>query len=338
MNQSTSLFLQLCDKYYLSNPIKDSIDIADPALDSTFKYLFIKNPEILRNMLNSILFPEESKIYKLIIIDKEISFPDQKFNKGTIRSDIACKAYIDNNEIIVGIEIQIGYNSNFTQRLFKYQTGLSYINNYKQTLILGLFINAKKIPEFSSDTKPIKSQNGKSTIIDLFDIIEIDLQEEINKIISGKDIIINNKKLGVFGKEWIKLLGIRKWGNIMCGKYSLPKVTNLSSNPCFNKAIEVLSLIPREIFNRDYINEDDYMDMVIENEKEKMRIVYGLTIKHTFEMFQHSEEQYLLNLLKNYTFKVSQVDSVVLDEIGEGKTSKYYAFLLFLKNNDILID
>ena len=255
-----SLFLKIEGSYYYDKYKNDYIffasgedqyidkeitQIVDPAYDSTFKFLFAKkNIDILLNMINSIFFPD-STVFEIEILDKEIPFPSKKFNKNTIRSDLVCEAKLKHDNIIMGIEIQIGYYDNFTERLFKYQTGLSYMNSYKKTWTIGLFINANKSPENSSTSKLRKIKEESSETLDFCNIIEIDLEEQINKIKEGKEIRINNKLIGVHGKEWIKLLGLRLWCDHYGEKYILPKNLILSDNSYFNRANLFNGIIPQ---------------------------------------------------------------------------------------------
>ena len=94
--------------------------IVDPAIDSTFKYLFAENnTNLLENFLNSLFFPNFPRLSDIVIINNEIVKFDQLRNKGTIRCDLACKAKYNNENVIIGIEIQIGKYRDFTYRLLK---------------------------------------------------------------------------------------------------------------------------------------------------------------------------------------------------------------------------
>ena len=164
------IFLKLSHKYhYLSaseehvfGSINDSehyrtnevIQLADPSIDATFKFLFTDHqPKILENMLNSIFFPNAPQLEDLKILNNEVSKPDQKQNKGTIRSDIACKAKFNGKTIIIGIEMQIGSYFNFAQKLHKYNIGLCYKYNFYPSWTEGLFINIENEPKYSSYIK-----------------------------------------------------------------------------------------------------------------------------------------------------------------------------------------
>ena len=104
------------DKEYEDNII---YEINDPAIDSTFKYLFAQtNTKLLGDMLNSILFPDSPKLKNIEILNNEIVKPFQPHDKGTIRSDIACKAKLGSENIVIGIEMQLGIYGDFTRKLY----------------------------------------------------------------------------------------------------------------------------------------------------------------------------------------------------------------------------
>ena len=90
----------------------------------------------------------------------EINKPGQKKNKGTIRADIGCSAKYKKEEIIIGIEMQLGNNEdNFTERLLNYNAGLRLRNDLLKTWTIGLLIKANKnVEDDSSKTKLNKAQ------------------------------------------------------------------------------------------------------------------------------------------------------------------------------------
>lgn len=298
------------DPYLTSSLIK----LVDPSIDSTFKYLFNNpNTEKLENMLNSILFPDFPKLSNIEIINTEIEKPGHKHNKGTIRADLACSAFLENDSVIIlGIEIQIGIYGDFSKRLLNYNKGLSFKNDYKKTWTIGLFINMTKKPINSRSIKLVETQNGQKTELNDLKIIEIDLSEEIRKINNGEEIFIDGKKLGNYGKEWIKLLGLRTWCSQKLDRYILPNNFLLSTNNLFNEAIDVLSKVPDEIINSSLSLDNDIKNYLYELQKEKEEgIIEGkieTLIKSSFNLFRNKvEDNIIREILDDEKFKQEKV-------------------------------
>ena len=245
----------------------------DPAIDSTFKYLF-QDVKMLEDMLNSLLFPECPQLSVEAILDKEIVRPNELYCKGTIRSDLVCKARLNGETIIFGIEMQIGVDGDFSKRLFQYSVGLSNKYKYENSWMNAFFINTNKQPKYSKSIKLMENKNGEENELDFIKIIEIDLREEIKKINNDEDVFINGKKLDKKGKEWLKLLGLRTWCPREDEQFILPKGYILSSNSFLNQAIETLEDMPVFIgidalnFERDKKKYDKKIeDMVKKGEK-----------------------------------------------------------------------
>lgn len=289
MNSAQEIFLKLSPKcdifsdskeyHFYSNQdneiykTKNIYRPYDPAIDSTFKYLF-QDVKMLEDMLNSLLFPESPQLSVEAILDKEIVRPNELYCKGTIRSDLVCKARLNGETIIFGIEMQIGVDGDFSKRLFQYSVGLSNKYKYENSWMNAFFINTNKQPKYSKSIKLMENKNGEENELDFIKIIEIDLREEIKKINNDEDVFINGKKLDKKGKEWLKLLGLRTWCPREDEQFILPKGYILSSNSFLNQAIETLEDMPVFIgidalnFERDKKKYDKKIeDMVKKGEK-----------------------------------------------------------------------
>ena len=289
MNSAQEIFLKLSPKcnifsdskeyHFYSNQnneiykTKNIYRPYDPAIDSTFKYLF-QDVKMLEDMLNSLLFPECPQLSVEAILDKEIVRPNELYCKGTIRSDLVCKARLNGETIIFGIEMQIGVDGDFSKRLFQYSVGLSNKYRYENSWMNAFFINTNKQPKYSKSIKLMENKNGEENELDFIKIIEIDLREEIKKINNDEDVFINGKKLDKKGKEWLKLLGLRTWCPREDEQFILPKGYILSSNSFLNQAIETLEDMPVFIgidalnFERDKKKYDKKIeDMVKKGEK-----------------------------------------------------------------------
>ena len=107
----------------------------DPAIDSSFKYLFLHNPIRLKNFLNDIYFkPNNMEIIELEYMIGEISEIGKRYNLGALKPDIACKVKIRSNKVIlIDIEIQINWLSNLDDRLFEYGACIRNANSNVET-------------------------------------------------------------------------------------------------------------------------------------------------------------------------------------------------------------
>ena len=120
------------DFFYVTD---ESTFISDPAYDSSFKYLFGNNAPRLENFLNQIYFLQRNKKLE----DLQYLFGDyyelgKKYDLNSLKSDIACKGKLKNEkEILIDIEIQIGWFSDLDDRLFDYGFSLRQSNtNFEQ--------------------------------------------------------------------------------------------------------------------------------------------------------------------------------------------------------------
>ena len=389
MNSAQEIFLKLSPKcnifsdskeyHFYSNQnneiykTKNIYRPYDPAIDSTFKYLF-QDVKMLEDMLNSLLFPEYPQLSVEAILDKEIVRPNELYCKGTIRSDLVCKARLNEETIIFGIEMQIGIDGDFSKRLFQYSVGLSNKYRYENSWMNAFFINTNKQPKYSKSIKLMENKNGEENELDFIKIIEIDLREEIKKINNDEDVFINGKKLDKKGKEWLKLLGLRTWCPREDEQFILPKGYILSSNSFLNQAIETLEDMPVFIgidalnFERDKKKYDKKIeDMVKKGEKrgKKKGLIEGRkegleegmqkglqkgrqeglqkglqkgeiisNIKIAFKFFKDREkDEILLKILGDNYYHSNDV----FDCLDKEDENLVVDFILFLNKNHILI-
>ena len=377
MNSAQEIFLKLSPKcnifsdskeyHFYSNQnneiykTKNIYRPYDPAIDSTFKYLF-QDVKLLEDMLNSLLFPECPQLSVEAILDKEIVRPNELYCKGSIRSDLVCKARLNGETIIFGIEMQIGVDGDFSKRLFQYSVGLSNKYKYENSWMNAFFINTNKQPKYSKSIKLMENKNGEENELDFIKIIEIDLREEIKKINNDEDVFINGKKLDKKGKEWLKLLGLRTWCPREDEQFILPKGYILSSNSFLNQAIETLEDMPVFIgidalnFERDKKKYDKKIeDMVKKGEKrgKKKGLIEGRkegleegmqkglqkgeiisNIKIAFKFFKDREkDEILLKILGDNYYHSNDV----FDCLDKEDENLVVDFILFLNKNHIFI-
>jgi len=183
MNSNQGIFLKLSPKweklrnkeeyYFYSNKnnkiykTTNIFHLYDPAIDATFKYIFqYERMYILEDMLNSLLFPDSPQLSVEAILDKEISWPNQIYDRGIIKSDLVCKAKLNGEEIIFGIEMQIGIDDNFTKRLFQFSIGLSFKYECGNSWINEFFIYNNKQSKHSKSINIIENENGEEKQLD----------------------------------------------------------------------------------------------------------------------------------------------------------------------------
>ena len=227
--------------------------------------------EILKDFLNSILFPKTQSIIELKYFQKEIlSNSNLKQNKGTRIVDDVCVAtikYIEKNEIkdekdnikqieeeklkeiIIDFEMESNYQIvNYTTKYFDYSTEIQ--KNCKETWVIVLQVNRSTKYMKDKDCKSsitkkynINDMNKELNYIKIYEIYLNDLYSNLDQSIS----IFENEEIKENGKEWIKLFTIELWANTPDeARYCFP--SNLKyKGKYINKAISKLSDILEEV-------------------------------------------------------------------------------------------
>ena len=256
--------------------------IADPTYDSTFKYLF--GPEDgkthLIDFINSILFPnEEDEVIKLTYVNNEFPKLNTKICKGVvIRTNIACEIETINKKkpFVMCIEMQIGKCGSLSKRLFNHGTSLRNDNFFKDCYSIGLYISIDEEYRGSNHINLIKKKK-KGYKLKYINIIDIDINNEIDKIMRDESVIINKKEIGEKGKEYIKLLGIRSWCKMDSSKYVLPKISLLSSNKIFLECLEILGSVGQNALSLMKVDEQSLFEEEKEqNDREHIILAFGL--------------------------------------------------------------
>ena len=175
-------------------------------------------------------------------------------------------------------------------------------------------------------------------------MVAVDLYSLVEKINKGEEIEINKKKIGIRGKEWLKLLALRTWCPEEFGKFVLPKGYTLSNNEKLNKAIEILSTVPYDIINNSIEEEralKEYYNALEKSKKEG--IIEGLIegeIKNalisSFELFiDKCDLKFVKKNLRNKKFKKEDVD-LYLKEYSEKYPLELKQFVDLLKNDNYI--
>ena len=249
-------------KFYFEGEIeieRKPIFIIPPIYDVSFKKVFIRDEnglKILKDFLNSLLFPLSQSIIELRFISKEIlSNSHLKQNEGSLFVDNACIAIIKceengkkvKKEVIIDFEMESSYQvDKYTKKFFNYATGLRNQNDFKETWVIALGINRSKQPqkEYSSKsciTKKYKFNNYENgndlNYVKIYEIYLNDYYSQLDKEIS----VFEGEVIQEIGKEWIKLFTIELWAksaNEYC--YCIPSGLKFKGT-YIEKAIDILS-------------------------------------------------------------------------------------------------
>ena len=245
-------------KYYLN--------IANPTIDNSFKQVFYMETEIAKSFLNSIIFPRKERIIKVTQLSSECSGELESYSRGSAIMDylFLCRLeeinenfeedemelYLDDNELIVDIEMQIGINASLDNTYMKYLKKLISKYSTKKILILSLLFSPNsKNPRINQGNvitfgKEEFKKPGKIHKLDDCIIYQIHLNFCLKLLNEGNEIYLFNEsqKLEETGKEWIKFLTMPIWcGSKMNRFYAFPPLDLLSfSDENIKTAIEIL--------------------------------------------------------------------------------------------------
>jgi len=302
----------------------ECIQFVDPSYDTVFKDIFgegnvcnEKNGnDRLLNLLNSLIFPQkEDKYFTQVtsVSNEKGKISKGNKNSGILRFDISCKATLYDNKKkinkIINIEMQLGKKTGLIKRMINYAQSLYSI--YKTETIVIAFMNQDYINDDNNSqyTKIsiYKPQGEKIKDIDLYEVIIVNLKNEISKHINNENIYINKKELEIPGICWLKLLGIRQWGKSFNNFYYLPKNVSFPSDEMKSAFILLQKYNELELLGF----------MRAEEEDNNLAITYKEEGK---------KEQILLSLIKIYKEEKEKFDTLI-DKIDFEKTT--------FKNEDI---
>lgn len=255
-------------KYYfiLTNGEKrfydEIVSVFDPGYDTTFKELFLNNPERLEDFLNNVYLENKTmKISDLEFLEGSYYDIGKPRDFNSLSSDLTCKAKIKDRTLLIDVEIQIGWRDILDDRLFEYGSLLRYrytnqerskkkeeIENkklekdkdkdskndkierhYNDTIVIAFILdNQLKNENLSSLINLNKKKNNENNSILLkgLEIVEIHLFYEVEKIVNGEFNTLFGNKLSKYGQDWLKLIGLRCWARKSNDifKYVLPKL------------------------------------------------------------------------------------------------------------------
>ena len=340
------------------------ISLFDQSFDSTFKELFLNSPKILQDFLNNVyLENNDMKISNLEFLVGDYYDIGKQHNFNSLSSDIACRADIETKEtILIDVEIQIGWREIMDDRLFEYGSLLRnrYSNQerekqkekdienkkierlYKDTIVIAFILDKDlKKENLSCLINLNKQKNNEKTLIPMknFQIVEIHLFYEVEKIITGNFKTLFGSTLSEDGQDWLKLIGLRCWAKKSKEKikYLLPKLSGnqkYSKNKNINDAIITLINGTRKMYQ--LYDEIDVMYMeCLKMVKEEYKIK---DIKKIYSLF--IEKMDPLKILK-LDYKVREEEIIeILEEFKKEKpiTSLQVSnFINYLKKYNYII-
>ena len=245
--------------------------LVDPTYDSSFKILFGNTgcEKELKDFLDAILYPEENeiKIESIKYLTNEFHKLNEKKNKHSLRTDIACEIERNGEIKVVAIEMQKGDRGSLNKRLFNYGTAIRNNNDYKNCISIGISCSSNISSNY---VKLEKTSNGRKSILNYIQTLQINVDKELSNIANNEPIDINGKHISNDGKEFLKLFGLKSWAIKDGDRYAIPnyKEYKLSTNPTINKCFEILSSISNEELTEMIFDEQYYNDIVNENRED----------------------------------------------------------------------
>ena len=265
------------------DPLKCSTptEVRNPVIDSTFKYVFLQNEEIIKNLLNSVIFTGEDEIKKLNYTRNE--FPmltGGKYGKDIKRIDVGviCKMGKKGNKerfislnstqkyastILIDLEMQIDiFEEDYSERFIGYAAQIYASEKVDKVYVIALILNPNKFSgRKSKSSKTIFTEKSipKFAIIKEYDyltIIKIDLNYCYKLLEENKGIWILSSEniLNRDGEEWIKYLTIPLWCNSYKGYHQFPNIVekNFVENRYVLDALLILSNKNNDEFKKYY--------------------------------------------------------------------------------------
>ena len=114
--------------------------IINPTYDKSFLKMFCYKKNILKSLLNSVLFPNSKIIEKIEYIQTDYADKNEIKNRYGFSSksiDVGCKCYLKKNNklnikndiLIVDFEMQIGFSDKVEQRFIDYTNAIKVNSN-----------------------------------------------------------------------------------------------------------------------------------------------------------------------------------------------------------------
>lgn len=330
--------------------------VLPPIYDISFNKILTYNNiglEIIRDFLNSILFPKSQSIIELKYLQSNVSSNSHlKQNEENDIVDNACIAkikYIEKDrrtfkekEILIYFEMMSDYQVHkFSNKFLNDSKENTERNNVKEKWVIILYVDRlnKTINEDSDKyftTKKYKlNEDNLDKDLNHIPIIEIylnDLYSKLNEPIS----IFENEEIQDIGKEWIKFFAIELWAySIKKPYYCIPSNIQFKGK-YIKKAIEALSDIFDVISLRINV-EKHHQKEIYEDTQRRMNQSYknGLNYANLkildiyFEQYTHGEKLEKIILVE----KISP--SLLKERYGESQNVQN--FLQLLSSNNLIM-
>ena len=245
--------------------------IRNPTHDNSFKNMFCYKKSILKSLLNSVLFPKSKIIEKIEYIQTYFAGKSEIKNRYGFSSksiDVGCKCFLEKNNglnikndiLICDLEMQIGFSDKVEQRFIDYANAVRVYSNYQDTWVIS-FILKENID--GNHIIGLNKVNSETLVhvknLQSIKLIEINLNHCLSLIDNNEDIkIINDEKLGIEGKEWIKFLSIPLWcqSYLRDDVFVIPKYTKNKFISCklIKKAISEI-IYEKDAFDLSEVDE-----------------------------------------------------------------------------------
>lgn len=263
---------------------KDTITkVSNPIIDNNFQMVFGKYPEITKNLLNFLFYPQSKQIKDIKYLPQNI--PGQlgeRNSLNSVRFDVLCKCELCNRanpkkEMIIDIEMQKNFNIENTKRFILYLKKLYSAYNNIDIMVFALVFRKSDNPQKNNGSKTYIEQvniddNKGINKFNEFPIYQIDLCYCYKLIFKmKKDLYINTEKeiIQNEGKEWIKFFNISNWCKNSDELYILPEIEPdfFEGNEIYN-AFTLLS--EANNINIDNRNDNDELKKIVDEQEKKI--------------------------------------------------------------------
>ena len=327
--------------------------IVPPVYDISFKKMFYYNNNcihIVKNFLNSIIYPESNLIVELNFLSKEIISDSHLLNnKGTRRVDnpylAKIKQYYDNSnnfyykEVVIDLVIiKWSISDLLTEKCFDNGLRLRPTNNSRETWIIVLCLDMSKRTYFNkaSNSYVAKKLNQNEMIKpkNYVKIYEIHLNSLYND--PNPTSVLNGETIDSEGKEWIKLFCLPLWCKSFEKNginYYMPRNVEFIGNG-IKKAFEILMNIS-----------DSELSIINMDKKYEERILQEKYQEGYYNRYQRFKNEGLDFFFEKFKSNKSMDNIEILGFIDKnfllekyGENPETIAFSQFLKYKGILVE
>lgn len=277
--------------------------IINPTHDNSFKNMFCYKKDILKSLLNSVLFPNSKIIEKIEYIQTYFAGKSEIKNRFGFSSksiDVGCRCFLKKNNglnikndiLICDLEMQIGFSDKVEQRFIDYANAIRVHLNYPDTWVISFIIKENIDGNHEINFNKVNSE----TLVHVknlqsIKLVEINLNHCLSLIENNEDIkIINGEELGVAGKEWIKFLSIPLWceSDLRDDVFVIPKYTKKNFISCrfIKKAISEI-IYEKDALDLSEVDEHYNREERKENAQLKERVEY---LEKRVKYYEEKEE------------------------------------------------